>query len=148
ANCTSDSDCYNPAPYCSSTLNTCVECKTDANCGNKGIKCKDGICGSCGDGICSDNERAGQFGVCKDCVVGCPKGNLGTKLGDPIAKGTTTASDAFPTTCGSGFGNPGTGDNGATFQWTAPSTGSFLISSFGSGAFVAVLADDCAGAAY
>src|SRR5438105_4114290 len=78
-NCRANTDCYGQTPYCSSTLNGCVECLSDGNCGKLGIKCVDGVCGSCGDGICSDKER-NSFYPCVDCLSGCPSKDLQSKV--------------------------------------------------------------------
>ena len=91
--CRTGADCYGQTPYCSRALNRCVECVSDGNCGKLGIKCVDGLCGSCGDGICSPKERSAQFGLCSDCYAGCPAKDL--KSG-PAGFRVRPVSRAFP----------------------------------------------------
>ena len=138
-NCRSNADCYQPAPYCSGPLARCVECLTDANCGKQGIKCADGVCGSCGDGICSANERNGMFGFCNDCFAGCPKTDLKSKVGDNVVSATTSSTDGqFTTSCGT---PPGAA---ATYSWTAPDTGSYAFTVTGDAA-LSIYDTNCAG---
>jgi hypothetical protein len=140
-NCKSHGDCFGDTPYCSSALGQCVECVADGNCGNQGVKCTNGVCGSCGDGICSVKERSGAVGLCKDCFQNCPKTDLKSKVGDKVASGTVSAgSEAFMTSCGTGIGET------ATFKWTAPETAAYAFDGGGT-AYVSLLMDDCAGPA-
>lgn len=138
-NCRSNADCYQPAPYCSAPLARCVECLTDSNCGKQGIKCMDGVCGSCGDGICSENERNGMFGFCNDCFAGCPKTDLKSKVGDGVVSATTSSTDGqFTTSCGT---PPGAA---ATYSWTAPDAGSYAFTITGD-AELSIYDTNCAG---
>jgi MYXO-CTERM domain-containing protein len=116
-----------------------VECLTDSNCGKQGIKCMDGVCGSCGDGICSDKERNGMFGPCNDCFAGCPKTDLHSKTGDNAISGTLSSTDGqFTTSCGAPVGP------GATYSWTAPDSGSYTFTVTG-GANLSIYDTNCAG---
>jgi hypothetical protein len=139
ANCRSNADCFGEAPYCSQKYDLCVECVSDGNCGNQGIKCVDGACGTCGDGICSPKERSGAVGLCKDCFEGCPKTDLKSKVGEKVASGTLgTTPSTFFTNCGQGLGES------ASFKWTAPESGAYAFDG-GDSANVSLLSDDCAG---
>jgi hypothetical protein len=144
ANCRTSADCYGATPYCSTTLDSCVACLTDSNCGTQGIKCVAGVCGSCGDGICSDDERNGAFGLCADCFAGCAKTDLHSKVGDKVASGTLTTDGEFATSCGPPFGVGPPFNPGATYSWTAPDDGSYTFDA-GKDAYVSVLVSDCTG---
>src|SRR6185312_14208908 len=71
--CNDDGDCSQARPYCSAE-HLCVECRTKTNC-REGVQCVKGVCGTCGDGVCSSRERVqdleGDFGV-RDFDV-CPE---------------------------------------------------------------------------
>jgi MYXO-CTERM domain-containing protein len=140
SNCRTSADCYGGTPYCSTTLKSCVACLTDANCGSQGIKCLGGVCGACGDGICSDAERIATFPLCADCYTNCGKTDLRSKVGDKVASGKLSLADAYSTSCG-----PSTGMAGATFSWIAPSDGTYLFNG-GGNVYLSVIQDDCGGA--
>ena len=141
-NCRSNADCYAPASYCSKASKGCVECLADANCGKQGIKCMSGLCGSCGDGICSDNERNGVFGPCNDCFMGCPKTDLRSKTGDDVSSEPLSSTDGqFTTSCGPPQGPA------ATFAWTAPDSGSYTFTVSGD-ATLSIYDTNCAGQAF
>ncbi len=140
ATCRTSNDCYGSTPYCSTAVDRCVECVTDANCGTKGIHCKDGTCGSCGDGVCSDNELAGMFGLCVDCLAGCGGTDLHSRVGSKIVSGTLpiTGGEQFTTACGPPFAPE------ATYTWTSPADATYLFDP-GPSVFISVLTDNCAG---
>jgi MYXO-CTERM domain-containing protein len=138
--CNTNADCYGTTPYCSASLDRCVECVKDSNCGNQGIKCADGVCGSCGDGICSPAEKSGMLGLCSDCFGRCTPTDLKSKVGDKLASGTISvvSPDQIYTNCG-----PAPVES-PSFTWTAPETGTYLVEG-GVAVLVSVLSDTCAG---
>jgi hypothetical protein len=139
--CRTNADCFGASPYCSTKLDRCVECLADSNCGSPGVKCVAGVCGACGDGICTSSERSGQFGLCDDCFAGCAKTDLRSSVGDKVAIGATVASaDQSATQCGP----PLVGI--ASFQWTAPD-GKFYSFNGGPNTSVSLLDGGCAGGA-
>ena len=141
--CVTNADCSTLLPYCSAALDRCVECVTDANCGSSGIHCRDGVCGTCGDGVCTDLEFHTPNMICKDCLPDCSREvDLGSKTGDNVVSGTlpalTTTSRSSLSSCGAvttGF---------PIFGWTAPSTGNFAFDA-GVSTTLAIVRDNCAG---
>lgn len=142
--CLSQADCPATAPYCDPASHGCVECLTDKNCEPLGVACLDGECGRCGDGICSAEETislgflgpdfpgapGGGFTVdfrveCReDCEAQCPTKDLGSALGDALASvEVADLRDLFANDCSAGGGH----GPDASFLWTAPHSGQFVV---------------------
>lgn len=76
-------------------------------------------------------------------VPSCPENDLGTMVGRPVATGTTAgASTSAVAGCASGESSPA-----RRYRWQAPSTGTFVIDTFGSSFDTAlvILEGACAG---
>ena len=141
--CLSEADCPASAPYCDTASHGCVECLTDKNCEPLEVACTDGQCGSCGDGICSKREAVSTGGfvfgpagpvpnddgrvVClEDCEALCPTKDLGSAVGDALASVDVAGlRDLFASDCGGGQGPD------ASFLWTAPRSGTFVMNMTG-----------------
>jgi len=145
--CNDDADCSSVQPYCDPGSRSCVECLTDANCGPAGEKCANGVCGSCGDGICGRRERIQGFstpgstdvvGCQKDCLQLCPTYDLKSALGDDLVSGTFAGRQPLFDVCylGGGLGE-------ISVRWKAPHAGVFFLSSKGTPLLVTEWAGDC-----
>ena len=100
--------------------------------------CNNGIDDDC-DGApdCGDRECAGTM-ACSG--RSCPTANLGMRLGDALATGSTVgAANSFTGGCGDGSSE-------RTFQWTAPTSNRFIFDTAGSRFdTVLYLMTDCGG---
>src|SRR5262249_27717760 len=108
--CVDDTTCSGGTPYCDTSLDRCVACLTDANCGDAGLSCVNGACscgtnkrvcnGSCID-VSADNNNCGTCGhTCDTTMEQCVAGQCQCLGSLESCFGTCVDTTTEPRNCG------------------------------------------------
>ncbi len=99
---------------------TCMPDCTGRVCG------VDPVCGQeCG--RCANSRACNDSGSCVPLITGCPAADLGSQLGVVAQGSTLNRAMSFGGTCG------GASASDVTYRWTAPRSGTYEITTLGSG---------------